>query len=82
MLMDFCLLPASETVLHRDSANDACFHIPYAAFAHAGSVRMLRPRHTRDMTRFALSGKFSDVCHALERLVAQEHAREALALGR
>lgn len=82
MIVMNLLLPTSHLDMHvcRTAANDPTFGNQWKAITAANieshackvHVRLLRRAKEQDCTRFALTGKLSDVCAALDELAALE----------
>lgn len=82
MQVIYCQLPLNRVKHVRlIASNDAQILVPpqatCVAVAVHSNVRLMRRSKDSDNTRFALSGKLSDVCAALDQLAAQE-TRNAL----
>lgn len=74
MSMTFCQLPLSRITTATMASNEA--HFLPQALPH--NVRLLRRAHDPDCTHFAMSGRLSDVCAALEQLAEQEQRNVCL----
>ena len=86
MTMFHCPLPLARTARPGHAANHEVFHDPAISPAPqppgltlvratqplAHNVRLLRNHRSSDRALFALSGKLSDVCAALDQLARQE----------
>lgn len=77
MYFIYCELPLNRVGNeHVNASNEKNFHGFVYAIRNAAvsdsNVRLMRRPQEDDNTRFALSGKLSDVCAALEQLEAQE----------